>query len=190
MELAQSQVQIREVAQTIRDGHHVHRGVPDRQPQCVAADESEGRRVVARSPSRRLPAGGSGKHGRAEIHRQHPGTGAVQGERDVTGAAADVERGLVRCDGGAADQLPFPAPMQSEALQVVDQVVAGRYGVEQRFDAGGALFAQLEIAVGHARRAGRECARGAWTFQQENAAPRVQPDLDHPNPRAAVRPRA
>jgi hypothetical protein len=41
--------------------------------------------------------------------------------------------------------------MESEALQIIDQIIAGRDGVEEGLDAGGAFFAQLEIAVRHVR---------------------------------------
>ena len=53
-------------------------------------------------------------------------------------------------NGGEFDDAPFPAPVQAEALQVVQQIVTPRDGGEQVVDLGCALFAGGVENVAHA----------------------------------------
>jgi hypothetical protein len=53
-------------------------------------------------------------------------------------------------NGGEFDDAAFPAPVQAEALQVVEQIVAPRDGGEKVVDLRGALFARCVENTAHA----------------------------------------
>jgi hypothetical protein len=89
-----------------------------------------------------LPPGfGDFKHRRAEINAGDLRAAPRERQREVAGAAAQIERAIPGLNGGEFDDAAFPAPVQAEALQVVEQIVAPRDGGEKVVDLRGALFA-------------------------------------------------
>ena len=91
------------------------------------------------------------KHFRAEI--QADGFRAVFGEResDVARAAAEVERGVAGLDLRQRDDAAFPKPVQAEALEVVQKIVASRDAGKKVVDLRGTLFAGGVKFVAHRR---------------------------------------
>ena len=69
---------------------------------------------------------------------------------DVAGAAAQIKRAIARLNGGEFNDAAFPAPVQPEALQVVEQIVTPRDGGEKVIDLCRALFAGSIENVAHA----------------------------------------
>ena len=74
----------------------------------------------------------------------------MESKGDITSAAAKVEGVLTRTNLSKLKQAVFPAAMQSEALQVVDEIVTPGDGGEEVVDLGGALFAGRIEDVAHA----------------------------------------
>ena len=73
-----------------------------------------------------------------------------EGEGDVAGAAAQIEGAGAGRSGGEAADAAFPAAVQAEALEVVEQIVAPRNGGEEVVDLRGARFAGRVKNVAHA----------------------------------------
>jgi len=96
-----------------------------------------------------LARGGDGEHLWAEIEAGDRSAAFGEGERDVAGAAAQVEGAGAGSAPGEGDDPPLPAPVQPEALEVIDQVItagdAGEKGVHFR----GALFAGRIVDIAH-----------------------------------------
>ena len=59
------------------------------------------------------------EHGLAEIKARRDKAGLREPKGDIAGATTQVERAPARRRAGQANQAPFPAPMQAQALQVV-----------------------------------------------------------------------
>src|SRR5471032_2179284 len=97
-----------------------------------------------------LARGGDFEHLRAEIETS--GFRAISGERErnIAGAAAQIERAVAGFYFCQFDDAAFPEPVQAEALQVVDQIVTPRDAGEKVVDLGGALFAGNVKGVAHA----------------------------------------
>ena len=93
---------------------------------------------------------GDFEHCRAEIESGDFRAAPREGEGDVAGAAAQIQRALAGLNGGEFDDAAFPAPVQAEALQVVEQIVTPRDGGEKVVDLRGALFAGSVKDVAHA----------------------------------------
>ena len=87
----------------------------------------------------------------AEVEAGHFRAALREGQRNVTGAAADVERTLTGPDGGQFNDVMLPAPVEAEALQVVEQIISPGNGGEEVADLCGALFARgvKDVAHGH-----------------------------------------
>ena len=90
------------------------------------------------------------EHLRAEI--EAGGFRAVlrEREREVAGAAAQIQRAISILNFGEFNDTTLPKPVQAEALQVVDQIVSPRDGRKKIIDLGGALFAGVIKSVAHA----------------------------------------
>jgi hypothetical protein len=72
------------------------------------------------------------------------------GEGDVAGAAAQIEGAVAGLHPRQFNNAAFPAAVQAEALEVVEQVVAPRNGGEEVVDLRGARFAGRVKDVSHA----------------------------------------
>ena len=96
-----------------------------------------------------MPRGGDFEHFFAEIEaggfRAAPG----EGEGDVAGAAAHIERATAGGNGSQFGDAAFPPPVQPEALQVVEQIVAARDGGKKVINPGRALFAGSVEDIAH-----------------------------------------
>ena len=90
------------------------------------------------------------KHRLAEIETGDLRPAPRERQRKVTGAAAQIKRTIAGLNGGEFDDAAFPAPVQPEALQVVEQIVAPRDGAEKVIDLCRALFAGGIENVAHA----------------------------------------
>ena len=104
---------------------------------------------------------GNFKHRWAEIKAGDGRAAPCESKGDVAGAAAQVERAVVRLNGGESGDAAFPAPVQAEALQVVEQIVASGDGGEKVVDLRGALFARGAENVAHA--ASLSQGRAKWS---------------------------
>ena len=91
------------------------------------------------------------EHLRAEIEAGGFRAAAGEGLGDVAGAAAEVQSLLAGADGGQFHDAPLPAPVEAEALEIVDQVVTAGDAREQVVDLGGALLAGDVIGVAHSQ---------------------------------------
>lgn len=90
------------------------------------------------------------KHSRAEVETGDFRAVAREGKGDVTGATAQIKRPIAGSNGGEFDDPAFPAPVQAEALEVVEQVVSPRDGGKKVVDLCRALFAGSVETVAHA----------------------------------------
>ena len=86
----------------------------------------------------------------AEIQGCHARAAPGERQREVAGATAQIERAIPGLNGGEFDDAAFPAPVQAEALQVVEQIVTPRDGGKEVIDLRGALFARGAEDVAHA----------------------------------------
>jgi len=93
-----------------------------------------------------------------------------KGESEVAGAAAKVERVSARSGGGQFYDTAFPVSVQSEALEIIQQVIASRNPGEKIVDLCGALIARRIIGVAHADSlaAGRDEAKPRNIFALGN----------------------
>ena len=73
-----------------------------------------------------------------------------EGKGEVAGAAAQIERAIAGLNGGQFNDAAFPAPVQAEALQVVEQIIAPGDGGKKIVDLRRALFAGDVETVAHA----------------------------------------
>ena len=96
-----------------------------------------------------LALDGDFKHLRAEIEAGGGCAAAREGEGDVAGAAAEVERAVAGFDLRQPDDAALPEPMQAEALEVVQKIVAAGDAGEEGVDFRGALVAGRVIGVAH-----------------------------------------
>ena len=139
----------RQVPQTVTDGHNIERGVRKRKLQRVARHKNRisglGFRV-----SDFVPGFSDFQHRRAEIQSGDIRAAPRERQRKVAGATAQIERAIPGLNGGEFDDAAFPAPVQTEALHVVEQIVAPRDGGEKVVDLCGALFARCAENVAHA----------------------------------------
>ena len=90
------------------------------------------------------------KHRLAEVEAGDFCAVAREGKGDVPGATAQIERAIAGLNGGEFDDTAFPAPVQPEALQVVEQIVTPRDGGKKVVDLRRALFAGGVEGVAHA----------------------------------------
>ena len=81
------------------------------------------------------------KHGRAEVEAGDFRAVVREGKGEVAGATAQIERAIAGLNGGEFNDAAFPAPVQPEALQVVEQIIAPRDGGKKIVDLRRALFA-------------------------------------------------
>ena len=93
---------------------------------------------------------GDFEHLRAEVEAGGFRAAPREGERDVAGAAAEVERMVGRFDLRQFHDAAFPKPVQAEALEVVQKIVAAGDAGEEVVDLRGALVAGRVIGVAHA----------------------------------------
>ena len=107
-----------------------------------------------------LAPGGDFEHLGAEIEAGGGRAAAREGERDVAGAAAEVECAVVGLNLRQLDDAVFPEPVQAEALQVVQKIVAAGDAGEEVVDFRGALFTGRVIGVAHADSLAATGARG------------------------------
>jgi hypothetical protein len=91
---------------------------------------------------------GDGQHGGAEIQGGHLRAAPAESEGHVSRAAADIQGAVAGLDAGHFDQGAFPTAVQTQALQIVDEIVAGRDNGEKVFHLGGALFSRLMEFIG------------------------------------------
>lgn len=141
MHFAQAGFNASEVAQSVGDGDEVEMVVGLLVFERIALQKCDGRITVAR--------GGLVEHGLAEVDAGDLGATPGQREGDVASATAKVERTLAFggiCEG---DEAGFPVAMETEALEVVDEIIARGDGVEEVAHALGACFVVCKIAVGH-----------------------------------------
>ena len=97
-----------------------------------------------------LAPGGDFEHGLAEIKAGRCRALLREREREVAGAAAQIERAVAPPDLRELDDAAFPEPVQAEALQVIDQIVAPGDGGEKVVDLGGPRIAGVVENVAHA----------------------------------------
>ena len=62
-------------------------------------------------------------------------------------AAADIQGAVAGLDAGHFDQGAFPTAVQTQALQIVDEIVAGRDNGEKVLHPGGSLLSRLKEFV-------------------------------------------
>jgi len=96
------------------------------------------------------------QHLRAEVQTTGFRAAPGEGEGDVAGAAAQIESAGTGRRGSEGGDAAFPAAVQAEALEVVEQIVAPRDGSEEVVDLRGAGFAGRVKDVAH----GVSLARG------------------------------
>jgi hypothetical protein len=94
------------------------------------------------------------QHPLAEVEPDHLGTAFGQRHCYVAGAATDIQGPEARFRPGQPDYPSFPIPVQPEALQVVDEVIARGDALEEFINLRRALLARIEIRVRHNRQAG------------------------------------
>ena len=103
---------------------------------------------------------GNFQHLRAEIEaggfRAAPG----EGEGDVAGAAAEVERAVADLNLRQCHDAALPQPVQAEALEVVQEIVTAGDAGEEVVNLRGALVAGRVIGVAHADSLAAAGARG------------------------------
>ena len=88
------------------------------------------------------------QHRLAEINADGVTATLCQSQGQVPGAAAYIERPFSRLSGGKSNDLALPPSMQTQALHVIDQVIAlGDTGKQIRNPAG-AFFSWDVIAHG------------------------------------------
>ena len=97
-----------------------------------------------------LAPDGDVEHRLAEIHAGGVGAASRESEREVAGAAAQIERAVARFGLRQLDNPAFPETVQAEALEVVDQIVSPGDGGEEIVDFGTPLFAGVVESVAHA----------------------------------------
>src|SRR5436309_1511060 len=88
---------------------------------------------TSRQPSWRIASATprDGEHRCAEIDGYYFGSGSGETECDVARAATHIERAFTALHIGHLDQATFPRPVEAEALQIVDEVVARRDAGEE-----------------------------------------------------------
>jgi len=145
----------REVPQSVADGDNVEGIVGKRKLLRVALDEFQIRDLRFQMALR-----GDFEHLGAEIKAGGFRAALRKGKRDVAGAAAEVERAVAGLDLRQLDDAAFPEPVQAEALQVVQKIVAAGDAGEEVVDFRGALFAGRVIGVAHADSLAATGARG------------------------------
>ena len=69
---------------------------------------------------------------------------------DVAGAATKIEREIVRADRGQLEQPPFPESVETEALQVINEIVPGSDRAKELINPSGPPLAGDIKAVCHA----------------------------------------
>ena len=91
------------------------------------------------------------EHGPAEIQADDFRAALRERQRQVAGAAAQIQRTVAGFHGGEFDDATFPAAVEAETLQVVKQIVAPGNGGEKVVDLRGALFARGIKDIAHMR---------------------------------------
>ena len=97
-----------------------------------------------------LAPGSDFEHGLAEIKAGCRRAALRERQREVAGAATQIEREVARLDLRELDDAAFPESVQAEALQVVDQIIAPGDGGEKVVDLVGPRFASVVENVAHA----------------------------------------
>ena len=97
-----------------------------------------------------LPSFSDFKHRLAEIETGNFRPTPRERQRKIPGATTQIKRAIAGLNGGEFNDAAFPAPVQPEALQVVEQIVAPRDGGEKVIDLCRALFAGSIENVAHA----------------------------------------
>ena len=89
------------------------------------------------------------EHGPAEIQTDDIRAALRERQRQVAGAAAQVQRAVAGFHGGEFDDATFPAAVEAETLQVIKQIVAPGNGAEKVMDLRGALLARGIKDIAH-----------------------------------------
>ena len=97
---------------------------------------------------------------RAEIEAGGFRAALREGEGDVAGAAAEIERAVAGRDTGQFYHTALPTPVQAEALEVIQEIVAAGDAGEEVVDLRSALVAGRVIGVAHADSLAAAGARG------------------------------
>ena len=103
---------------------------------------------------------GDFKHLRTKVKADGFCAALREGEGNVAGAAAEVQRAGAGRGGGEFHHAAFPTPMQAKALQVVQKIVATGNAGEEVVDLRGALFAGCVIGIAHPDSLAAAAARG------------------------------
>ena len=120
VQLRQARLKVGQIAQAIADRHHRKRSIWKRQSQGIPLEKPN----LGCARLRAAPPGNR-QHGFAEIDPRDVGARPGQRQRDIARAATDIQRRFAGLNCGQLDQPTLPPPMQTEALQIVDDVVAG-----------------------------------------------------------------
>ncbi len=140
---------VRQISQTVTDGDNIERCIGKWNLLRVTLNKNR-----ISGPGFRVrdfvPRFGNFEHLGVEIEAGDFRAAPPQGEGDVAGAAAQIERVITGLNGGELDNAAFPAPVQPETLQVVEQIVAPRNGSEEVVDLCRALFPGGVEGVAHA----------------------------------------
>jgi len=93
---------------------------------------------------------GDFKHLRAEIEASGFGAPAREGKRNVTRPAAQIERAVAVFYVRQFHDAALPQPVQAEALEVVQEIIAAGDAGKEVIDLRGTLVAGRIIGVAHA----------------------------------------
>jgi hypothetical protein len=90
-----------------------------------------------------------GKHFPAKIQSDDFRATLCERKCDVAGATAQIERAVSGFHSGKFGDAAFPVPVEAEALEIVEQIVAPGNGGEEVFDLRGALFTRSVKHIAH-----------------------------------------
>ena len=141
MHFAQAVFKTGEIAQTKGNGDTIKMIIGQAGFQRVAFAKGDGEIAIA--------ADGLVEHRFAEIEADYVRAIPREGESDVAGAAAKIESALVGAGISKGNEAFFPVPMEAEALQIVDEIVAGGNGVKEVAHTLGACCIIGKITLGH-----------------------------------------
>ena len=89
------------------------------------------------------------EHGPAEIQADDFRAAPCERQRQIAGAAAQVQRAVARFHCRQFNDAVFPAAVKAETLQVIQQVITPGNRGEEVIDLRGALFARGKKDVAH-----------------------------------------
>lgn len=139
LEFPEAAIEIRQIAQSVADGDGFKRGIVKWQVQGIALKKPW--RIAPGAPFRSLTC--HPQHGGAEVQPGGLGPLPGQGKRHVASPAAYIESAGSGPDAGQAHQSPFPQPMQTKTLEIVDEVVTRGHSGEQVIDPRRARFRRI-----------------------------------------------